>query len=97
LSGTPPEPILGNWEPPPDLAALDFRSAPDTSGHTHGPTTRELEVLRLVATGATHSAIAGQLFLTDKTIDRQVSNIFGKIGVSSRAAATDLAYEHQLL
>jgi len=56
-------------------------------------TVRELEVLRLVAAGATNKAIAAQLVLSERTVDRHVSNIFAKLGVSSRAAATAHAYE----
>ncbi|HEX5086590.1 MAG TPA: LuxR C-terminal-related transcriptional regulator [Nocardioides sp.] len=58
---------------------------------------RELEVLRLLATGATNRAIAGQLVLSERTVDRHVSNIFGKLGVSSRAAATAYAFDRQLV
>ena len=58
---------------------------------------RELEVLRLVATGATNRAIAEQLVLSERTVDRHVSNIFGKLGVSSRAAATAYAFDRQLV
>jgi DNA-binding NarL/FixJ family response regulator len=54
-------------------------------------------VLRLVARGSTNRAIGAELGLSERTVDRHVSNIFGKLGVSSRAAATALAYEAQLL
>jgi DNA-binding CsgD family transcriptional regulator len=73
-----------------NLMALRRRSA------THGLTPREIEVLRLVAKGKTNKAIAKDLFLSVKTIDRHLSNIFAKLGVSSRAAATAFAYEHRL-
>jgi DNA-binding NarL/FixJ family response regulator len=59
-------------------------------------TGRELEVLRLVAAGETNKAIATRLVLSERTVDRHVSNIFTKLGVSSRAAATAHAYEHGL-
>ncbi len=59
-------------------------------------TARECEVLRLVATGATNKVIAERLILSEKTVARHISNIFGKLGVSSRAAATAYAYEHHL-
>jgi DNA-binding NarL/FixJ family response regulator len=59
-------------------------------------TDRELEVLRLVAAGETNKAIATRLVLSERTVDRHVSNIFAKLGVSSRAAATAHAYEHGL-
>ena len=61
-----------------------------------GLSPREVEVLRLVATGITNKAIAGELFLSEKTVARHVSNIFSKLGVSSRAAATSCAYQHDL-
>jgi DNA-binding NarL/FixJ family response regulator len=57
---------------------------------------REREVLRLLSTGATNRSIAGRLFLSEKTVARHVSNIFAKLDVSSRAAATSYAYEHGL-
>jgi ATP/maltotriose-dependent transcriptional regulator MalT len=47
--------------------------------------------------GRTNRAIAEQLFLSEKTIDRHVSNIFGKLEVSTRAAATAFAYQHKLV
>jgi DNA-binding CsgD family transcriptional regulator len=63
----------------------------------HGLTPRELQVLRHVASGDTNKAIAARLSLSGKTIDRHVSNIFGKLGVASRAAATAFAYRHRLI
>ena len=63
---------------------------------THGLSPRELEVLRLVASGKTNKAIAGQLFLSEKTVDRHVSNIFTKLDVPSRSAATAWAFKHGL-
>lgn len=65
---------------------------------TTGPlSARELEVLRLVASGRTNREIARSLSLSVKTIDRHLSNILTKLGVSSRAAATAYAYENDLL
>ena len=54
-------------------------------------------MLRLVATGQTNKAIAKQLFLSEKTVDRHVSNIFAKLNVASRAAATAYAYQNSLV
>jgi DNA-binding NarL/FixJ family response regulator len=54
-------------------------------------------VLRLVAAGQTNRSIAAELFLSERTVDRHVSNIFTKLGVSSRAAATAYGYRHQLI
>ena len=51
----------------------------------------------MLATGKTNRVIARELFLSEKTVDRHVSNIFGKLDVSSRAAATAFAYEHKLV
>jgi DNA-binding NarL/FixJ family response regulator len=62
-----------------------------------GLTSREQEVLHLVARGSTNKAIAAKLVISERTVDRHVSNIFAKLGVSSRAAATAHAYEHGLL
>lgn len=62
-----------------------------------GLTPREVEVLRLVATGASNHEIADRLVISDKTVARHVSNMFAKLGVSSRAAATAYAYEHDLV
>lgn len=62
-----------------------------------GLTEREVEVLRLVAAGLTNNDIAAALFLSAKTISRHLSNIFTKIGVTSRAAATAFAFEHDLV
>src|SRR5262249_48563036 len=82
----------------PDLATVH---APGTTAAPrlteHGLTPREIEVLRLLATGKTNKAISQELFLSEKTIDRHVSNIFVKTGVGSRAAATAFAYEHGLV
>lgn len=62
-----------------------------------GLTEREAEVLRLVAAGKTNSQIADALFISIKTVARHVSNIFTKIGVTSRAAATGFAFEKGLM
>ena len=62
-----------------------------------GLTGRELEVLRRLATGASNRVIAGTLGISEKTVARHVSNIFVKLHLSSRSAATAFAYEHKLL
>ena len=86
----------------PDLSVLDAiqeSGAPDRKGlaHRRGLTDRELQVLRLLASGKTNKVIARELSLSEKTVDRHVSNIFNKVNVSSRAAATAFAYEHDLI
>ncbi|HKT61774.1 MAG TPA: response regulator transcription factor [Gemmatimonadales bacterium] len=60
-------------------------------------TAREIEVLRLIATGRTNRAIAERLGISQKTVARHVSNIFTKLGLSTRAAATAYAFQHDLL
>jgi ATP/maltotriose-dependent transcriptional regulator MalT len=57
-------------------------------------TGRECEVLRLVATGLTNREVAAALVISEHTVARHLQNIFGRLGVSSRAAATAWAYEH---
>ncbi|HEX6871077.1 MAG TPA: response regulator transcription factor [Micromonosporaceae bacterium] len=73
------------------------RLAARAAATTHGLTARELEVLRLLATGRTNQAIAAELVLSEKTVERHLSNLFSKLGVSSRAAATAYAYQHRLV
>jgi DNA-binding CsgD family transcriptional regulator len=81
----------------PDVARIDAASAVAVPADPHGLTPRELQVLRLIATGKTNKAIGAELHLSDRTIDRHVSNIFTKLDVPSRAAATALAYEQKLI
>ncbi|MDN5750668.1 MAG: LuxR C-terminal-related transcriptional regulator [Pseudonocardia sp.] len=69
-------------------------AATRTAGSLTG---REIQVLRLVATGMANRAIAAELFLSEKTVARHLSNIFTKLGLSSRSAATAYAYEHDLV
>ena len=79
----------------PDVSRVDALLG-DTHD-SHGLTPRELEVLRLVAAGETNKAIAAKLVLSERTVDRHVSNIFVKLGASSRTAATAYAYQHGLV
>jgi DNA-binding CsgD family transcriptional regulator len=81
----------------PDLARVEALARSDAASNAHGLTERELQVLRLLATGTTNHAIANELVLSEKTVHRHVSNIFTKLGVSSRAAATAYAYQHKLM
>jgi ATP/maltotriose-dependent transcriptional regulator MalT len=82
----------------PDLTSLDGGDTPGTQGAVPARLSpRELQVLRLIASGKTNKVIAKELFLSEKTIDRHVSNIFAKANVASRAAATAFAYQHGLV
>jgi DNA-binding NarL/FixJ family response regulator len=58
---------------------------------------RESEVLTLVAGGKTNRAVAAELFISEKTVARHVSNIFKKLRLSSRSEATAYAYKHGLV
>ena len=58
---------------------------------------REMQVLRLLAAGRTNRAIADELFISEKTVARHVSNIFDKLGVASRTGATAWAFQHNLI
>ena len=80
----------------PDLARVEALSGKVAAGPA-GLTERELQVLRRVAAGETNKAIAADLFVSERTVDRHMSNIFAKLGVSSRAAATAHAYQHGLI
>jgi len=81
----------------PDLARLEALAGDGPAAPPGGLTAREVEVLRLVATGRTNRAIANELVLSERTVERHVSNILTKLGVPSRAAATAWAYEHRLV
>ena len=91
---------LERLEAAPDLAHLDaLRARPPAGvcGAEHGLTPRELQVLRLVTTGRTNRQIAAELALSEKTVHRHMSNIFAKLEVPSRAAATAFAFRHRLV
>lgn len=60
-------------------------------------TAREVEVLHLVAQGLTDAQVAEQLVVSSRTVNTHLTSIYGKIGVSSRSAATRYALEHQLV
>ena len=81
----------------PDVTRVDKVSRKGGAKAAGGLTAREVEVVRLVAAGKTNRAIAADLILSEKTVARHVSNIFTKLGLSSRAAATAYAYEHDLV
>jgi DNA-binding NarL/FixJ family response regulator len=80
----------------PDVARVDALAQPGAYDAASGLTSRELQVLRQVAKGKSNKAIAQELFISEKTVHRHVSNIFLKLGVSSRAAATAYAFQHDL-
>jgi len=79
----------------PDLSRL--RGVRPQTG-SHDPlTVREVQVLGLVAAGKSNRAIANELLISEHTVARHLQNIFAKLGLSSRTAATAYAYEHGLV
>ena len=82
-----------------DLDAVDALSGlTRLSGRVAGDLTpREVDVIRLVASGRTNRAVANELFLSEKTVARHLSNIYAKLDLPSRAAATAYAYDHGLV
>lgn len=81
----------------PDQARVDALTERTASVDTHGLTERELEVLRLVAAGKTNRDVAAELVISQHTVARHMQNIFAKLGVSSRTAASAFAFAHDLL
>lgn len=81
----------------PDLARLEQLAGAPAAEAAGGLTERETQVLRLVAAGQTNRAIAAELFISERTVERHVSNILTKLGLSSRSAATAFAYQNHLL
>jgi DNA-binding CsgD family transcriptional regulator len=81
----------------PDLAELDSVARGAAHGDTRGLTARELEVLRLVAAGRSNREVAEELVISEHTVARHLQNIFTKLGVSSRTAASAFAFEHHLV
>jgi DNA-binding NarL/FixJ family response regulator len=81
----------------PDIARVDLLLNPAIAERGGALTERETEVLALVAGGRTNREIARALRISEKTVARHVSNIFMKLGLSNRAAATAYAYEHKLV
>jgi DNA-binding NarL/FixJ family response regulator len=81
----------------PDAAAVEALTRKALPRPEGGLTAREVEVIRLIAAGKTNRMIAAELFLSEKTVARHVSNIFSKLEITSRSAATAFAFEHRLV
>lgn len=81
----------------PDTAAVEALSQPERTSSHGSLTGRENEVLRLVAGGRSNKEIAATLIISEHTVRRHLQNIFGKLGVSSRAAATAYAFRRALV
>jgi DNA-binding CsgD family transcriptional regulator len=81
----------------PDLARVSAMVEIANATDSHGLTEREVEVLRLVAAGKSNREIARELVISEHTVARHLQNIFAKLGLSSRTAATAFAFEHHLV
>jgi len=81
----------------PDVRRVVKLSQVEASRAAGGLTAREVQVLSLIATGKTNRAIATELVISEKTVASHVSHIFTKLNLTSRAAATAYAYEHDLV
>ncbi len=81
----------------PDLARVDALLRLKDSGPPNVLTRRQSQVLLLIAAGKTNKAIAAELRLSEKTVDRHVSNIFDRLDVPTRAAATAYAYANNMV
>jgi DNA-binding CsgD family transcriptional regulator len=89
--------VFGDLGAASDLARVDRLLGSAGDSRPGGLSPREIEVLRLVAAGRSNREIAAELVISERTVDRHVSNIFTKLGVSSRSAATAYAYAHKLV
>ncbi len=96
------EQALAAWGPPMLFTPTQAEPAsltpdPTTATYPAGLTSREVEVLRLLAQGLTDAQIAEQLVISPRTVNSHLTSIYGKIRVSSRSAATRYAMEHHLV
>lgn len=81
----------------PDLVRLAELAPTGVRRAAGGLTGREVQVLALVATGKSNREIAMELVISEYTVRRHLQNVFAKLNVSSRAAATTYAFQHHLL
>ncbi len=97
--------LARRWPAPPvtapasDLASppvVPHAGRPPSTDRAFGLSRRELDVLRLVATGMTDAQVADRLVLSPRTVNSHLHSIYGKLGVSSRSAATRFAIERKI-
>lgn len=81
----------------PDIAQVDELRQPKRMSGSHALSAREMQVIELVAKGKTNREIARQLSISERTVDRHVSNILLKLNLPTRSAATAYAYQNDLI
>lgn len=81
----------------PDLARVEQLLTKKKDHNNYGLTLREMQVLDQIALGKTNRLIAASLFISERTVDRHVSNLFNKLGVSSRVSAITFALQNNLV
>jgi DNA-binding CsgD family transcriptional regulator len=89
--------VFGELGAAPERGRVDALLLRAASRDRHGLTLREVEVLGLVAAGRSNRQIAAELVISEHTVARHLQNLFAKLGVSSRTAATAFAFEHDLV
>ena len=89
--------VFQRLEAAPDVTRVEELSRITARPIAGGLTGREVQVLKLVATGKTNRAIASELVISEKTVAAHMSSLFTKLVLSSRSAATAYAYEHHLV
>src|SRR6266702_27938 len=92
-----PEQVLASSAEPVSVASAPAVKPPPQPTYPNDLTAREVEVLRLVAQGLTNAQIAGQLVISIHTANNHLRSILGKLGVTTRSAATHFAFEHKLV
>ena len=90
-------PLRESFKPEYWLTALERRPVPEKPANPAGLTQREVEVLRLVASGATNQQIADSLVISPRTVNTHITNILNKTGCENRTAAGAFAVKHNLL
>ena len=89
--------VFQHLDAKPDVERLQKLINSSALGYPKGLTAREVQVLNLVARGQTNREISSTLMISEHTVARHLQNIFSKLGVSSRTAATAFALEHSLI
>jgi DNA-binding NarL/FixJ family response regulator len=89
--------IFKELEAMPDLERIETLLGGKNKTDLHGLTLREVQVLQLASAGEPNKAIADKLFISERTVERHLSNIFNKLQVNSRTEAAAFAYKHQIV